>query len=185
MQEPQRSDWKKAGPCLYRYLDPGVYAPLKQAQIRRSLETQDHGSKVGNINGLGTKGSHLEFLGWEEGWELGRGAGGRPYNECRRSELVGSRKVSHSSVEHAIATSVTTMPTMTINRPAGSPCVLPEHARVRLLHDFPDDCLKVGATGTIVFVYEGGADYEVEFLEGKKRPVVLTVEVGDIALLEE
>ncbi len=36
----------------------------------------------------------------EEGWDLGRGPGGRPYNECRRSDLVGSIKVSHSSVEH-------------------------------------------------------------------------------------
>lgn len=77
------------------------------------------------------------------------------------------------------------MPTMTINRPAGRPSALPEHARVRLLHDFPDVGLKAGAAGTIVFVYDGGVDYDVEFLEGQKRPIVLTVEAGDIALLEE
>jgi hypothetical protein len=77
------------------------------------------------------------------------------------------------------------MPTITINRPARSPRALPEHARVSLLHDFPDVGLNAGATGTVVFVYEGGANYEVEFLDGKKRPVVLTVEAGDIALLEE
>ena len=80
---------------------------------------------------------------------------------------------------------VTTMPTMTTSRPSGSASALPEHARVRLLRAFPDVGLAGGATGTIVFVYEGGEDYEVEFLEGKSRPVVLTVEASDVALVEE
>jgi len=33
----------------------------------------------------------------EEGWELGRGPGGLPYNECRASELMGREK--HHSLE--------------------------------------------------------------------------------------
>jgi integrase len=43
LQRSKESDWKKVGPCLYRYRGGRYYALLKQAgkQIRRSLETQD------------------------------------------------------------------------------------------------------------------------------------------------
>ncbi|MEO6848437.1 MAG: hypothetical protein ABI254_14375, partial [Chthoniobacterales bacterium] len=48
MKKPQKpagkeSDWKKIGPCLYRYKNAVYYALLKiqGKQIRRSLETED------------------------------------------------------------------------------------------------------------------------------------------------
>ena len=48
MSKPQKtgeteSDWKKIGPCLYRYRGEKYYALLKVGgkQIRRSLETND------------------------------------------------------------------------------------------------------------------------------------------------
>jgi len=48
MKKPQKtteteSDWKKIGPCLYRYRRGKYYALLKQGgkQIRRFLETDD------------------------------------------------------------------------------------------------------------------------------------------------
>ncbi|MBI4569393.1 MAG: DUF4926 domain-containing protein [Planctomycetes bacterium] len=43
--------------------------------------------------------------------------------------------------------------------------------------------IKTGAAGTIVHVYEGGAGYEVEFIEGRKRPSVLTLAALDLELL--
>jgi len=59
------------------------------------------------------------------------------------------------------------------------PAALPEHSRVRLLRAVPKAGLAKGAEGTIVHVYEEGG-YEVEFLGGLKRPVVLTLEADEI-----
>lgn len=55
----------------------------------------------------------------------------------------------------------------------------PEHSRVRVCRDFPDDGVACGEEGTIVYVYEDGG-YEVEFLAGRDRPAVVTVENEDV-----
>lgn len=60
-----------------------------------------------------------------------------------------------------------------------NPTVLPEHSAVRLLRSAPKAGLSKGAEGTIVHVYEEGG-YEVEFLGGLKRSVVLTLEADEI-----
>lgn len=57
--------------------------------------------------------------------------------------------------------------------------MLPEHSRVRLLRAIPKAGLAEGGEGTIVHVYEDGG-YEVEFLSGFTRPVVLTLEADEI-----
>ncbi len=80
---------------------------------------------------------------------------------------------------------VKTMRTITTKRSTGSPSALPEHARVRLLLPFRDAKLAAGAMGTVVFVYNDGEGYEVEFIEGRSRPVVITVDAADIALAKK
>lgn len=80
---------------------------------------------------------------------------------------------------------VTTMPAVITNRPSGHPGALPEHARVRLLHDVPKAGVRAGETGAIVHVYGDGEGYEVEFIKGRERPVVLTVEAADVEAAEE
>lgn len=62
--------------------------------------------------------------------------------------------------------------------------VLPEHSVVRLSRDMPQAGLMRGERGTIVHVYDGGAGYEVEFQQGRERPVVVTVEPEDIEQAE-
>jgi len=57
---------------------------------------------------------------------------------------------------------------------------IPEHAVVQLLRDLPEEGLKAGETGTVVHVYNEGAAYEVEFISGRNRPKLATVEPGDI-----
>lgn len=58
--------------------------------------------------------------------------------------------------------------------------IFPELAVVRLRHDLEEECLKAGERGTIVHVYEGGSGYEVEFIKGRERPLLVTVEPADI-----
>ena len=61
---------------------------------------------------------------------------------------------------------------------------LPEHTRVALRRDQPEAGLLKGQKGTIVHVYaEGG--YEVEFIEGRDKPVVVTLELPDVEGLGE
>ncbi len=62
---------------------------------------------------------------------------------------------------------------------AESPIPLLEHARIRSVRAFPDAGVKMGEAGTIVHVYEEGG-YEVEFLAGRARPAVVTVESDDV-----
>lgn len=62
--------------------------------------------------------------------------------------------------------------------------LIQEHAVVRLRHDVAADGLKAGDTGTVVHVYEGGSGYEVEFIHGRTRPKLVTVEPADIELAE-
>ena len=69
--------------------------------------------------------------------------------------------------------------------PPPIPPILPEHARVRLRRALPAAGLTVGASGTIVHVYEDGAGYEVEFTEGRKHPAVETLFPADIEELTE
>ncbi len=73
---------------------------------------------------------------------------------------------------------VTTMPTIQETELV-TPAALPEHSRVRLLRAMPKVGLSKGAEGTIVHVYEEGG-YEVEFLGGLKRPVVVNLEADEI-----
>ena len=56
---------------------------------------------------------------------------------------------------------------------------LPEHTRIRLRHGLPKAALAKGAAGTIVHVYEQGG-YEVEFIAGRTRPLVLTLEPAGV-----
>lgn len=75
---------------------------------------------------------------------------------------------------------VTTMPTIHTAKHDSAPgAALPEHTRVRLLRDVPESGLVKGAKGTIVHVYEDGG-YEVEFIAGRARPVVATLETADV-----
>jgi hypothetical protein len=73
---------------------------------------------------------------------------------------------------------VTTMPTLH-EIGLANPAALPEHGRVRLLRARTKAGLPKGAEGTIVHVYEEDG-YEVEFIAGLKRPVVLTLEADEI-----
>ena len=59
---------------------------------------------------------------------------------------------------------------------------LPEHTRILLRRDIPEADLAAGAKGTIVHVYNNGG-YEVEFIEGRARPVVVTLEVSEVERL--
>ncbi len=76
---------------------------------------------------------------------------------------------------------VTTMPTIQETELVSS-AALPEHSRVCLLRAMPKAGLSKGAEGTIVHIYEEGG-YEVEFVSGLKRPVVLTLEADEIEAL--
>ena len=56
-----------------------------------------------------------------------------------------------------------------------------EQDRVVLTEDLPQENLKVGDVGTVVFVYAHGAAYEVEFLTLAGATVaVATVESGQL-----
>lgn len=56
--------------------------------------------------------------------------------------------------------------------PASDP--IAEHSMVRLLAALPSAGLNMGAVGTVVHVYEGDEDYEVEFIcEGKPKLVTV------------
>ena len=52
---------------------------------------------------------------------------------------------------------------------------LPEHSRVRLRRDFPEDGVRTGEDGTIVHVYRDGG-YEVEMISDRSKPAAVTVE---------
>ncbi len=65
---------------------------------------------------------------------------------------------------------------------AGMPVA--EHAMVRLRRDLPDAGIDAGELGSVVHVHEGGGGYEVEFLGGRRRPKLVTVEPADIELAE-
>lgn len=65
---------------------------------------------------------------------------------------------------------------------SGRPAPLDEHSVVRVLRDFRAASVSAGETGTIVHVYEDGG-YEVEFLNGRERPAVVTVEAADVEAL--
>lgn len=58
------------------------------------------------------------------------------------------------------------------------------YEEVVLKRDLPDDGLKTGDLGTVVFVYDGG--YEVEFFTaaGKTRAVV-TLDAVDVRAIKE
>lgn len=72
---------------------------------------------------------------------------------------------------------VTTMPA--IHEAVPSADALPELARVRLRRAVTEVGLAEGTEGTIVHVYEDGG-YEVEFIAGRKRPAVITLEIADV-----
>lgn len=56
---------------------------------------------------------------------------------------------------------------------------------VALTHDLPDHGLKAGDVGRVVFVYDAGEGFEVEFLAGDGSTLaVLTLESEDIRPLE-
>ena len=78
---------------------------------------------------------------------------------------------------------VTTMPAIQ-DHSLADPAALPEHSRVSLLRALPKVGLPKGAEGTIVHVYEEGG-YEVEFITGLTRPVVLTLEADEIEGLKD
>jgi hypothetical protein len=48
-----------------------------------------------------------------------------------------------------------------------------------LRRDLPETDLSKGDRGTIVHVYDDGG-YEVEFIEERNRPVVVTLELPDV-----
>jgi hypothetical protein len=79
---------------------------------------------------------------------------------------------------------VVTMPAVDSSAVNSAAPALPEHAVVRLRHQLKADGLKAGDRGTIVHVYEHGSGYEVEFIHGRKRPKLVTVEPADIELAD-
>ena len=46
---------------------------------------------------------------------------------------------------------------------------------VALLVDLPNEGLRAGQTGTVVYAHQGGAAYEVEFVLAPRRSAVSTV----------
>lgn len=56
---------------------------------------------------------------------------------------------------------------------------------VRLRRDRPEDGLAAGAKGTVVLVYPGGRDYEVEFLDDEGWTIaVCTVSADEVVPTE-
>ena len=68
------------------------------------------------------------------------------------------------------------------SRGSHGPARLEEHSVVRVVRAFRAEGVRAGETGTIVHVYENGG-YEVEFLDTRTRPVVVTVEEADVEAL--
>jgi hypothetical protein len=54
-----------------------------------------------------------------------------------------------------------------------------EHQTVVLLEDNPEGDLQKGDIGAIVFVYENGKAYEVEFVSGDGKPIALLTLTAD------
>lgn len=76
-----------------------------------------------------------------------------------------------------------TMPVTLPSRKAAA-CSIAEHAVVRLRRALPKERLRAGEEGTVVHVYAKGAACEVEFVDGHKRPKLVTLEPDDIELCE-
>lgn len=56
-----------------------------------------------------------------------------------------------------------------------------EHEGVVLVRDLPEEGLTAGARGAIVWVYEGGRTYEVEFFTAAGGTIsVVTCDAGDL-----
>jgi len=55
---------------------------------------------------------------------------------------------------------------------------------VALLSNIPAEGLVAGQTGTVVFVHDGGAAYEVEFILRPRRSVVTTVRADQLLKLK-
>ena len=66
-----------------------------------------------------------------------------------------------------------------------APGTIREHSVVLLRHALEKEGVKAGATGAVVHVYEGGIAYEVEFLEGRSRPCLVTLTAEDLELVED
>lgn len=47
---------------------------------------------------------------------------------------------------------------------------------VALIRDLPEENLPAGQTGAVVFVHDGGAAFEVEFVLEPRRSIVATVD---------
>jgi len=59
--------------------------------------------------------------------------------------------------------------------------MLAEHSMVVLKRDFPEIGLRTGDVGAIVHVYQQGAAYEVEFVDGDGTTVALmTLDPADV-----
>lgn len=56
--------------------------------------------------------------------------------------------------------------------------MISEHDRIVLTGDVPQENLRAGAIGTVVFVHGGGEAYEVEFLSPGGTAAVATVLAG-------
>ena len=46
---------------------------------------------------------------------------------------------------------------------------------VALLSDWPEEGLRAGQTGTVVYVHQGGEAFEVEFILAPRKSVVATI----------
>jgi hypothetical protein len=51
-----------------------------------------------------------------------------------------------------------------------------EHDTVELVRDFPDDGLRAGDRGTVVYIYDDTKSIEVEFVTGQ----VVTIDISDV-----
>jgi len=54
---------------------------------------------------------------------------------------------------------------------------------VALLADIPQEGLKAGQTGTVVYVHDGGDAYEVEFILAPRKSAVATIPRGQLLKL--
>ena len=78
------------------------------------------------------------------------------------------------------------MAVMTAASPSASPTVpgaIPEHAVVRLRRSLAAQGLVSGAVGAVVHVYLDGGSYEVEILDGREKPCLVTLTAKDLEII--
>ncbi len=161
-----------------------LYIALSHPALGRPLvKSLAYGSSIPHIDGEDLLGLEIVRLSKDEENTIAdlaeESAADRARADVLERELAeDAGKLIEKFLAGDMVSFVTTMPIIQQTELV-SPTALPEHSRVRLLRAMPKVDLTKGAEGTIVHVYEEGG-YEVEFLSGLTRPVVLTLEADEI-----